>query len=81
MTATHSTLHLSIMVLPVGGGSTGRWAHIAASGYACPGPALGLTHHLHRKFVRVNFAQIEETFTLKKITFDPSLNRVKICLE
>ncbi|KAK3537698.1 hypothetical protein QTP70_017904 [Hemibagrus guttatus] len=39
MTATQNTLHRNLMLLPAGGGPTGRWAYIVSSGCARPSPA------------------------------------------
>ncbi|KAK3512490.1 hypothetical protein QTP70_014678 [Hemibagrus guttatus] len=39
MTATQSTLHRTLMLLPAGGGPTGRWAYVFSSGCARPSPA------------------------------------------
>ncbi|KAK3513322.1 hypothetical protein QTP70_012374 [Hemibagrus guttatus] len=39
MTATQNTLHRNLMLLPAGGGPTGRWAYVFPSGCAWPSPA------------------------------------------
>ncbi|KAK3505676.1 hypothetical protein QTP70_004556 [Hemibagrus guttatus] len=39
MTATQNTLHRTLMLLPVGGGPTGKWAYVFSSGCARPSPA------------------------------------------
>ncbi|KAK3518305.1 hypothetical protein QTP86_003737, partial [Hemibagrus guttatus] len=38
MTATQNTLHRTLMLLPAGGGPTGRWAYVVSSGCARPSP-------------------------------------------
>ncbi|KAK3569390.1 hypothetical protein QTP86_027810, partial [Hemibagrus guttatus] len=38
MTATQNTLHQTLMLLPAGGGPTGRWAYVFPSGCARPSP-------------------------------------------
>ncbi|KAK3508272.1 hypothetical protein QTP70_018082 [Hemibagrus guttatus] len=38
MTATQNTLHRTLILLPTGGGPTGRWANVFSSGCAQPSP-------------------------------------------